>query len=124
MHHLIETPELATWTVRMVVVVMMRFCSPETTPRYPGLTTIMHTCQVTYATPSAPGNARILARFPFRFNDTRPTSLGSRLRRLVFSRVPDWMQHLQQNTVGWACRLPPLWLGNRGKRVDDRPQSV
>jgi len=68
MHHLIETPELATWTV-------------------------------TYATPSAPGKSRILARFPFRFNDTKPASTGSRLRRFLFARVPDWMQHLQQNTV-------------------------
>lgn len=68
MHHLIETPELATWTV-------------------------------TYATPSAPGKSRILARFPFRFNDTKPSSVGSRLRRTLFSRVPDWLQHLQQNTV-------------------------
>lgn len=58
-----------------------------------------HNNQVTYATPSAPGKSRILARFPFRFNDTNPTSLGSRLRRLIFSRVPDWLQHLQQNVV-------------------------
>jgi hypothetical protein len=68
MHHLIETPELATWTV-------------------------------TYAVPSNAGQSRILARFPFRFNDTKPSSTGSRLRRFLFSRVPDWVQHLQQNLV-------------------------
>eukprot|EP00624_Nannochloropsis_granulata_P003534 evm.model.NODE_27969_length_46271_cov_24.043224.5 len=78
MHHLISTPELSTWTV-------------------------------TYATPSRPGKSRILARFPFKFpegsnttDSARPakkSSLMSRLRRALFLRIPDWLQHLQQNRV-------------------------
>ena len=84
MHHLISTPELSTWTV-------------------------------TYATPSRPGKSRILARFPFKFPDpapaadgssttysaprTKKSSLTSRLRRAIFLRIPDWLQHLTQNRV-------------------------
>lgn len=85
MHHLISTPEISTHTV-------------------------------TYATPSAPGKSRILARFPFKFPDpapasdgsnttiasvppTKKSSLTSRLRRAIFLRIPDWLQHLQQNRV-------------------------
>ncbi|EWM25140.1 pheophorbide a oxygenase [Nannochloropsis gaditana] len=76
------------------------------------------TWTVTYATPSRPGQCRILARFPFKFPDpvTDTGSLGgfnttppasplrgrswaSRLRRAIFLSIPDWMQHLQQNRV-------------------------
>ena len=64
------------------------------------------TWTVAYATPTGPGRCRLFARFPFRFPPPKPsTGLLGRLLpsvnvpRLLFARVPDWMQHMGQLKV-------------------------
>lgn len=49
------------------------------------------TLTVVYATPTAPGRSRLLARFPFKFNSPIPG--------FVISRTPRWLQHQRQNGV-------------------------
>jgi hypothetical protein len=47
------------------------------------------------------GRSRIIARFPFRFKsepNKRP-GVGAWLRRQIFLNLPQWLQHIQQNTV-------------------------
>ena len=63
------------------------------------------TWTVAYATPTGPGRCRLFARFPFRFPPPKPRKgvLGMlpavNLPALLFSRVPDWVQHLGQLKV-------------------------
>ena len=64
------------------------------------------TWTVAYATPTGPGRCRLLARFPFRFPEpARRSGLLGRLLptlnvpKMVFQRLPDWVQHMGQLRV-------------------------
>jgi phenylpropionate dioxygenase-like ring-hydroxylating dioxygenase large terminal subunit len=52
---------------------------------------IGRTMTVVYATPIRPGECRLFARFPFRFNALLP--------KLIFSLTPRWWGHLGQNAI-------------------------
>lgn len=68
-----------------------RFLAPSLMVHSLSAKSLGTTLTVVYATPSAPGRVRLLARFPFKFNAALP--------RLVISKAPRWLQHLGQNGV-------------------------
>ncbi|NJK33996.1 MAG: Rieske 2Fe-2S domain-containing protein [Oscillatoriales cyanobacterium SM2_2_1] len=49
------------------------------------------TMTVVYATPIRPGQCRLFARFPFRFNSSLP--------KLIFGLTPRWWGHVGQNAI-------------------------